>query len=198
MVAVLLFIINLKNKAMAKHARKRSKPTRRRRRVGAMSMTASSPLVKLGSIALGYFLGDKINAALAKVTGTIDGKIVAAAEAGLGALLLLKKGKKSVIVTAAGGVLIGAGAKKLLTEFGVISGFRQVPVIGRRNMNGFRQVPVVNGYNTNSSPLSMGGYNPNSSPLSMNGYQRPFHQQVMGSTGGSGSGITNGGTDYMN
>lgn len=110
---------------MAKR-RKTKKTSHRRRRVSGMALSASSPLVNLGSIAAGYFLGDKINSALANVTGTLDPKIVAAAEA-VGGFLLRKK-MKGLAGQVVGGVLIGAGVKKGLQEFGVISG---LPTIGR-------------------------------------------------------------------
>ena len=52
------------------------------------AITASNPLVTFAPIALGYFMGDKINAPIMSAVGTkVDGKIVGAAEAGLGAYL---------------------------------------------------------------------------------------------------------------
>lgn len=138
---------------MAKKKARKSKPIRRRRIGGLGALNANSPLVKFGAMAAGYFLGDKINAQIDKITGDkVDGKIVAAAEAGAGLFLVFKKGKKTLPLTLIGGVLAGAGIKKGLTEFGVINGFHNVPVLG-----GYRSVPQINGYNT--TPGShLGGY----------------------------------------
>lgn len=156
---------------MAKRKRKSGRTTRRRR-VGAIN--ANNPLVKYGSVAAGYFLSDKINEQLEKVTGDkVDGKILAAAEAGLGLMLMLnKKMAKKPIVKILGGVLAGAGVKKALTEFGVINGFQDVPVLA-----GYKSVPVLNGYTT--------------APVAINGFTvpRPVHQSVMGGIGEDGSGI---------
>lgn len=168
----------LKTKKMAK--RRRAKKTTRRRRIGAAGkLNANSPLVKFGSMAAGYFLGDKINEQIEKVTGDkIDGKIVAGLEV-LGGLILggtIKLGKSGakpkLPMVVIGGVLAGAGLKKGLTEFGVINGFYSVPVV-----NGYRSVPALNGYNP--TPGSQ-----------MNGYRVP-NRMVMGavSVDASGSGI---------
>jgi hypothetical protein len=137
--------------------------TRRRRRVGAVALNAKSPLVQFGSIAAGYFLGDTINPLIDKVAGTMDPKIVGAAEAGIGAALafnLLSKGKApGALQVAAGGILMGAGAKRLLKEFGVINGFQSVPVLAGRRMNGYNSVPVLGGYNTSRTAMNgIGGY----------------------------------------
>lgn len=174
MTAVLYLFKSKKNKMARK--RKRSTSHRRRRRIGAMSMTASNPIVQIGSIAAGFFLiGQPLNNMLDQVTaGKIDGKLIGGAEAGIGALLLLKKGRKDMLTTVAGGVLIGAGAKRLLKELGVIAGFQSVPVLG-----GYKSVPVL------------GGYTP--SGAGINGYTapKPMHTKVMGavdrSTGCAGS-----------
>jgi len=175
-----------KRKTYRRKARAAKPATRRRRRVGAtaLNMSASSPLVKFGSIALGYFFGDKLNAQLVKVVGDkLDPKILAAGEAGLGALLVLKKGKKGMLQTVVGGVLLGAGAKALMASMGIgaISPYGRVPVIG-----GYGEVPVVgkrrlNGYTPNSR---LGNYTPN---MALNSVK-----PVMGSVfqKGSGSGLT--------
>lgn len=173
---------------MAKKKRK-AKHTTRRRRVGAtaMKLNPSSPLVMIGSAAVGFLMGDKINAALANVTGTMDGKLVGAIEAGLGGALVFNVfgGKKSLLPVVAGGVIGGAGVKKLLQEFGVINGiggYGAVPVIGRKMLrgalNGYGQVPVLAGYTPNQSLNGVG----------LNGYNVPPipKQNVMGSTSGSG------------
>lgn len=172
-------------------AKKKKSTGSKRKKVGAMSLSASSPLVMYGSIAAGYFFGDKLNDAVDKATGgKIDGKIVGGAEAGLGALLVFGKGKKSLPKTIAGGVLLGAGAKKMLKEFGVISGYGSVPVVGRRRINGYGSVPVVGGYTP--SVMLAGALNGNGNGMNA-GYPvpRPPHKQVVGSyDDGNGSGIT--------
>lgn len=178
---------------MARYAKRRShkKSHRRRRRVGAMSLSASSPLMLYGSIALGYFMGGKIlDPLLTKVTGTLDPKIVGAGKAGLGFLLAFK-GKKNLPKTLAGGILLGDGLKSLLTSFGVVTGYGAVPVVGsRRRLNGYGAVPVVGGYT--------GGYTPSqmiAGPLNgmgangYNGYQAPpvpRKGSVVGAVEGSG------------
>ena len=155
--------------------RRKHRKTHRRRRIGALALNASSPLVKYGSVAAGYFMGDKVNEAIDKATGgKVDGKIVAAAEALLG-FMLLTKGKKSTLKVAAGGVMLGAGVKRGLAEFGVISGFADVPVIA-----GYKSVPVLNGYVTR--PGQMAGY---MTPQPMSN-----RQNVMGAVDvGSGTGL---------
>lgn len=158
-----------------KHAKRR---TSRRRRIGALNMNPSNPIVKIGAVAVGYFAADKINAAITKATGgKLDAKIQGAAQAGIGLLLLLGKGKPSMIKTLAGGVLAGSGGKQLAQGFGVISGYHNVPVI-----SGYQNVPVIAGYNP--------------PPGAMNGFTvpQPMHSQIMGSIGAlgeDGSGINN-------
>lgn len=116
--------------------RKAKKTSHRRRRVSGVALSAKSPLVTFGSIVAGYLVGDKINDALANVVpASVDPKIVAAAEAVAG--FLIKKKMKGVAGQAIGGILIGAGAKKALKEFGVISG---LPTVG-----GYRDLRTVNG-----------------------------------------------------
>ena len=153
---------------MAKKKKTAKRKTSRRRRIGAIN--PSSPLVKFGSIGAGYFLGNKIDEMLVKVTGDkVDGKILAAAQAGLG-LMLMMKGKKTAMKQIAGGVLLGSGARKGLREFGVINGFDDVPVIA-----GYRDVPVISGYNVPSGKLN--GYN----------VPQPVHKTVLaGINDGSG------------
>lgn len=150
--------------------RKKSKKTSRRRRIGAMSFNANSPLVKFGSMAAGYFFGDKINALVSKVTGDkIDGKIVGIAQAGLGAYyLFMKKGSKNLPLSIAAGVVAGAGIKKTMASFGIgklLSGYGDVPVLGRRRITGYQQVPVIGspanngyvaGYDTAKVPVMAG------------------------------------------
>lgn len=191
MVAVCLLITKIKT--MAKHAKKRKKTTtRRRRRVGAMALSASNPLVKFGPIALGFFMGDKINEKLLSAVGDkVDKKIIAAGEAGLGYMLVFGKGKKSLVKSIAGGIALGAGAKLLMQSFGIggIGPYGNVPVIA----GPYGRVPVISGRKRVGGP-----YTPNSA---LNGYNpHGSLSKVMGSVEpGSGSGITNtSGGEMMN
>jgi hypothetical protein len=111
------------------------KSSQRRRRVSGVALNAKNPIVAFGPMVAGYFLGDKINEALSNVTGTLDPKIVAAAEVAGG--IILKKYMKGLPGAIGGGLLIGAGAKKGLQAFGVISG---LPVV-----NGYRDLKTING-----------------------------------------------------
>lgn len=137
-------------------AKKKHHKKRHHRSVGALN--PRSPLVMLGSLAVGYFLAaDSLNAAIDKfnitpapgaggpATTKIPGTIVLTGEAGVGALLLLSKkktGTMGLVKTVAGGILAGAGLKRALKTFGIISGYQSVPVIGRR-MAGYQAVPVI-------------------------------------------------------
>lgn len=136
--------------------RRKQKTHRRRRRIGALALNASSPLVKYGSVAAGYFLGDKINGMIDQATGgKVDEKLVAGAELLAGFMLAFGKGRKSTLKTVAGGILAGAGAKKAMQSFGILNGFRSIPVLSGYNvpealpasLNGYGDVPVVSGYN---------------------------------------------------
>ena len=136
---------------------KKAKTTRRRRIGGLGKLNASNPIVKFGSIAAGYFLADKVNAAVDKVTGTMDGKLVAGIQTFGGLVLngtvpMIKK-KLPLPLVIVGGVVAGAGVKRGLTEMGVINGFHDVPVLG-----GYRDVPALGGYNPTPG-ASMNGYN---------------------------------------
>jgi hypothetical protein len=165
-----------KRKTHRKHRRKY-------RRIGAMKLQPKSPILQIGSVAVGWLMADTINTGIDKFTGTLDKKIVGATETGLGAAVMLAKlgKKKTIIETIGGGILAGAGLKRLLKEFGVISGisgYQAVPVIGVKRMNGYQSVPVIgkhrmNGYTTATAAL--------------NGYEVPNKANVMGSTG---SGLT--------
>jgi hypothetical protein len=170
---------------MPRKKAKKKKGTRRR--VGAMALSASSPVVQFGSIGVGWLMADTINTQIVRFTGTMDGKMVGGITAGIGAALqFMKLGKKpkSTLQVAAGGVLIGAGAKKLLKEMGVINGYSAVPVVGTGGrMNGYHAVPVVNGYKAGPSyPSSLNG--------ALNGYKVPRPANIVGNAGSS-SGITN-------
>lgn len=141
--------------------RKAKKRTTRRRRIGGIGgkLNANNPIVKFGSIAAGYFLGDKINDALDKATGDkMDGKLLAGLETfgGLvisGIVPLGKKKAAKLLPTVAGGILAGAGLKRGLKEMGVINGFSDVPVL-----QGFRSVPALAGYNPTPGANMMSGY----------------------------------------
>jgi hypothetical protein len=129
---------------------KRSKKSKRRgsrRRIGA-ALNPASPLVKLGAVAIGYFVAGKpINDMIDKVVPTtkIDGKIVGGATTGLGALLLMSKGRSSFIKTVAGGVIAGAGLKRALVAFGVVKApIATAPV---QTVTGYGKVPTIGGYN---------------------------------------------------
>lgn len=195
--------------------RKRKTRKRARRRVGAMSLNPNSPLMKLAAVGVGYLLADTINPQIDNLTksflpttttvpasGTTPAsvtanktntEILAAAEAGLGALLLLGK-KGNWIKTVAGGIVAGAGLKRGLKSFGVISGYQSVPVIGgRRVIRGYQKVPVIGNINT---PAQLQGYRvngPSITPPQLSGYRV---NRVMGSTGsGYAQASTSG---YMN
>jgi hypothetical protein len=186
---------------MAKRKRRHRKSSRR---VGAVSFAPGSPLVKVAAIAAGYFLGDTINtqvdkvlpASMTAITATgITGYIPAAAELGIGGLLLLSK-KKSIIKTAVGGVLAGAGLRRALKKAGVVSGFNMVPVI-----NGFNQVPVIGGV-----PPQLGGVPPqlgsyitaaNRQLNQMNGFRTSRVLGGVDTQAFGGSGIMANGTGLM-
>lgn len=164
-----------KIKFMAKRKTKKSKT--RRRRVGAMAMTASNPIVKYGSIAAGYLLAGKINPLIDKATGTLDQKIVAGGQVGIGVAYMITKGKKTLPLTVITGIIAGAGVKRAMTAFGVagIGGYGAVPVIGQnvKRINGYQNVPVIGGSD------GMGAYR---TPGQLNGYTTAS-QKIMGTVG---------------
>jgi len=153
---------------MAKHSKRRkAKPTRRRRRIGAVALNAGSPLVKYGSIAAGFLMATTINTPLDKVVPiSVDPKLVAAGQVGLGAFLAFKK-KQSMLTTVAGGLLVGAGVKRAMTALGLgrVGSYQNVPVVGRAGIGAYQNVPVISGYNT--APVAMAGYN--TAPVAMAG-----------------------------
>jgi len=174
---------------MAKRKRTSKTKHRRRHSIGALSLSASSPLVIYGSIALGFLMGNTVNGLLnnlvpsAIVTDSTKavttGKILAAGQAGLGAALVFMKGRKTTIKTIAGGVLLGSGLKRAMTVFKsgatTMGGYGDVPVLGAyrtngqlgyRKVAGYGDVPVIGSYAT---------------PGALNG-------KVMGSLHPSGSG----------
>ena len=128
---------------MPRGKKKKTSHSRKGKRMGGMKLTAENPIVKFGSIAAGYFFADKINAGIDKLTGDkIDGKIVAGVQTAGGAYLVFKKGKKNIIVTAAAGVLAGAGIKRAMSEFGLagLHGYQSVPAVA-----GYQSIPAVAG-----------------------------------------------------
>lgn len=162
---------------MAKYAkRKKAKKTYRRRRVGALALSPSSNLVKLGSVAVGYLFANQVNGMIDKVVpATVDQKIIGAAQAGAGYFLAFRKGgKSSMIKTLAGGILAGAGVKRLATSMNLISGFQMVPAVG-----GYQKVPAIGN--------RVNGYAPG--PGGINGYQ--LARQTVGSLIKDGSGVMN-------
>lgn len=170
-----------------KHTKKRKHS--RRHRVGALDLKPGSPIVKFGSIAVGYLLADTINQKLIdKLFGTPTdpvktGKMIAVGQAGIGAaLVFMKFGKPSMLKEVLGGILLGSGAKRAMVVFksgaSTMSGYGDVPVIGAyrapgqlgRKVAGYGDVPVI------------GAYSPNTA---LNGAAK-----VMGSTASNGSGST--------
>ena len=153
---------------MAVHRKKKkNKPTRRRRRIGALALNPSSSIVQIASLAGGFFLADKINPMIDKVADPtkVDQKLVAAGQVGLGAAYLyLKKGKKNIILTVASGLVAGAGVKRAMTAFGIgdiaINGYQRVP-----SVNGVQRMPSINGY---QRVPAVGNYNPGPGGMGMN------------------------------
>lgn len=141
-------------------AKKKHHKKRRHHAVGALN--PKSPLVMLASVGIGYLMADTINGKIDQFntttttpagggtpvsTNTVSPTIVMVGELGIGGLLLLSKrkgGTMGMVKTVAGGVLAGAGLKRALKKFGVVSGYQSVPVIGRR-MGGYQAVPVIGG-----------------------------------------------------
>ena len=166
---------------------KKKKTTHRRRRVGAMALNPSSTTMKLITAAAGFLMATPVNAAIDKVTGTsIDQKLVAGGQVGLGAWYLMGKGKKNMLLTIASGVVAGAGLKRGMKAFGIgrLGGYGRVPTIGgNQRLMGYGQVDVLNGFSV---------------PGTLNGYETPGivgrnmnKRRIMGSFGddASGSGL---------
>lgn len=185
-------------------AKRKHHSKRHHRRVGASMLSPRSPLVMIGALAAGYFLGDTINGAIDKAipapaagTTSMMPKIVMAGEIGIGGLLLLKK-RKSLITTGFGGVLAGAGIRRALKTMGIVSGYQNVPVIGRR-MAGYQNVPVIGGM-----PAQLSGTPAQLQGFRVNGY-KPVGSgsNVMGSVNpvagdASYQQAYSGGSGYMN
>ncbi len=172
---------------------------RRHRRVGAMGLGKGGNGMKLLAVAGGFFLGDTINAQIDKFlpktteTGTTvqtpNQTIGIVGEIGLGGLLLMRK-RSNMIMTIGGGVLAGAGLKRLAKKMGILSGYQNVPVIGRHRMTGYQSVPVIGGrpaqLQGTRTPSQLQGFK-------VNGYASQGSGALMG---GCGSGLS-GTTGYM-
>lgn len=185
-----------------KKAAKR-KTSVRRRRVGAMALDVKNPLVMFGPMVGGFLLGDKINGAIdtALPDDKVGQKAKGIGEGGIGAaLVFLKIGKKKTpIEMIAGGVLLGAGVRRLLKEFGVIQGiggYSSVPVVAARHrsrLNGYGSVPVIGngqqGYNTNRGL--------NGALNGVPGYAVPAPPSSIMAGIGSASNVGAGGSDCM-
>lgn len=197
-------------------AKRKHKGHRRHRRVGALSMSANSPLVMGLSVAAGFF-GDQFFGINNIIDGFLPGTVKSASvpvlntptamvnnvamagELGLGGWLMLSKGK-NMLKTIGGGVLVGLGARRLAKELKMVSGFQDYPVIGRRHMRGFQDYPVIGG---NGMPNALSGGMPNAlsggyATKNGLGSYAPIGSgsRVMGSVGDGGSGYSNNGSCY--
>lgn len=167
-------------------AKKKSKKGRKRRRIGA-ALNPRSMIVRLGSLGVGYFLtADPINTQIDKINkGKMSEKVVGGGTMGIGAALMLYK-NPGLIRTVAGGIVAGAGLKRELVAFGVVTPKAIAPAVtGYRRMNGYGSVPVVGGYG--SVPV-VGGYTPAGT---LGGYNPSGTLGVVGGVGGGigGSGL---------
>lgn len=179
--------------------RRKTRRTSRRRRVGAATLTASNPIVKFGSIAVGYLMADNINKPIQKMIDKakidVQPTTVGGVEAGVGYLLAFVMKKKTMLKQVVGGALIGAGIKKVLSESGVggIGPYGRVPVVGGA-VGPYGRVPVL-------GTKRMGAYSPNAS---LNGYSPNGSlngkQKIVGSvSNATGSGLMQtAGSDCMN
>ena len=197
---------------MAKHKKKH-----RRRRVGGLGGGKKGDLlIKVGSLAVGYLMADTINGQIAKLipdkttaatattaaTTTSRANIRMGVGIGLGGLLLLKKSKGTIgmAMKVSGGLLAGAGLKLALKQAGIITGYHNVPVIGRHRMaggmHGYQSVPVIGG-----TPAQLSG-----TPGQLQGYKVGMGQYGAQGSGvisgfnkatNTGSGILNTGSGYM-
>lgn len=186
--------------AKRKTAKKR-KTTVRRRKVGAMALDVKNPLVMFGPMVGGFLLGDNINTAIDNMLpdDKVSQKAKGIGEGGIGAALAFMKigRKKTPVEMIAGGVLLGAGVRRLLKEFGVIQGiggYHSVPVVAakhRSRLNGYGAVPVIgqSGYVVNRGL--------NGALNGVPGYAVPAPPSSVMNGIGSGSGVTNTGSDCM-
>lgn len=181
----------------------KAKKRKSSRKVGAFA--PGGLMMKVAAIVAGYLLvADPLNKELDKIfkkdpaappppattAGFLDNiDIVGVGEAGVGALLLFM-GKPSLLKTVAGGVLLGAGVKKLTEKAGAVNGYQAVPVIGnRKRVGGYQAVPVIG-----NTPAQLQGV-----PAQLQGYRVNGYTQngsgVLGRVGSSeirdtaGSGI---------
>lgn len=193
---------------------KKRKKSQHKRRVGAIhsKLNARNPMVKLAAVGVGFLLADPINNMIdkanpSKVTPatattpattapTIPTGLVTGAEVGIGTLLLMHK-KGGLIGTGIGGLLAGAGLKRVALSLGIIkpkvaapvnpavSGYQSVPVIGSRGrrMAGYQSVPVIGSY----VPGQLQGNNIPGQLQGANGYVASGSGPFM-----NGSGITRG------
>lgn len=206
---------------MAKTKKRKKSGGKKRRRVGGLNLKSGTGL-KLLAVAGGFLAGKQVNsavdglvnmikkdAAVTKVTnadGTVTSKrnmVVTVGQVGLGGLLLMRA--KGTIPAVAGGVLAGAAIKAALSGMGVIGGYQNVPVIGRRRLAGYQNVPVIGGAPSQLSglPGQLQGFRVNGG-LGYNGYGSQG-SGVMGTTmnpglaAQNGSGLTSStGSGYMN
>jgi hypothetical protein len=168
----------------------RKKTTKRRRRVGGMKLGSGMGLTLLAA-AGGFLLSDTLNNELDKILSkpkkgettprTYNKALVYAPEMGLGGLLLMSKGgKMKTAKQVLGGALLGAGLKLALKDLGVLKGYQNVPVVGRRRMAGYQSTPVIAG-----TPGQLQGVTPSQlNGFRVNGYE-PQGSGVM-------AGVTNG------
>lgn len=196
---------------MATKQRSKKKGNKKTKRVGALN--PNNTMIKLAAIAVGYFVGDTINGPLDKIipasvlTPTNPTSAVkyvpAVAQIGIGGLLLMKKGKPSMIKTIAGGLLAGSGLRRGLKSAGVITGYQSTPVIGKapHRMAGYQTVPVVGNVpaQLQGIPAQLQGYRVNGPGYTPAGSGVGVMGRVNGiSDNSSGSGITNtDGSSYM-
>lgn len=140
--------------------KKKTKNRKKSRRVGGIGLKPDSMVTKVLAVAAGYFLlADPINdqldklipkkeaapAAPATTAGFMDNiDIVGVGEVGIGAAALFM-GKPSLLKTLAGGILVGAGVKRLMGGPAGVTGYQSVPVIGyaKKRMAGYQSVPVI-------------------------------------------------------
>jgi hypothetical protein len=173
----------------------------RRGRVGASMLNPNGMIVKLGSVAAGFFLGDTINtaidslnmlpatpatatAAASPASARVPSALLELGELGLGALLLLKvkkPGAMGLVLRVGGGVLAGAGLRRVAKSMGIVSGYQSVPVVGRR-MGAYQSVPVIGRVpaQLSGTPSQLRGFRVNGT--SRSGYM-PVGTGVMGSVG---------------
>lgn len=195
--------------------RKKHGSRRRHRRVGAFNLGGKGVGVGLIAVGAGFLLGNAVNGAIDKLlpkttdatpVPTKSGQTIAmVGQLGVGGLLLMSKktGTTGMVMKGVGGLLAGAGLKRSLKVLGVISGYQNVPVIGRHRMAGYQSAPVLGATTpaqlAGKTPPQLAGYRPAGSGVG--GYV-PAGSGVLGGIGScddNGSGITyNSGSGYMN